>query len=320
MKLRGVEFGSIFCAPGALGFFGEGYPWHRLWKLFGMDWSGTSFVAKTTTMSARLGNMPLRKDGITPKEVSPRCIIVKPCSGHVLNAVGLAGPGAKVLFDCGGWQQRTDAFMLSFMSVANSPEERLAETKQFVGLVACHLPTFKGRVALQANRACPNTGHPPDEFYAETAEMLDILSVLDIPIMVNYNPTVPGDVMVATAEHQACDGLWIANTIPWGDLRINWEAIFGTTTSPLHKRNLPISGGGGLSGPACLAHTVERVLEARRLGITKPVVAGNGIQRASGVDLLRNAGADAVAIGCVGMVRPWRMKSIINRANSYGRK
>lgn len=317
LTLRGTDYGSIFCAPGARGFFGEGYLYHKWFRLLGLTWSGTGFVSKTIVWLPRHGNMPLREDGVTPKErLVPRCMVVKPRSGHVLNAVGLSGRGAYWAFETERWQNRTDAFMISFMSVAGSSDERLAETKLFVDLLGRKLRFFKGKVAVQANRACPNTGHAPDGYYAETAEMLDILGSLDIPVVVNFNPTVPAEIMKATADHELCDGLWIGNTIPWGDPRIDWQAIFGSTESPLAKRQLPVPGGGGLSGPACLPHTIERVLEARRIGITKPIVAGNGIQRASDVVRVRRAGADAVAIGVVAMVRPWRMRSIIKAAQA----
>lgn len=318
LTLRGTDYGKVFCAPGALGFFGEGYPYHQVMKWLGMRWVGTGFVSKTIVFPPRAGNMPFRSDQLTPRErLIPRSIVIKPLSGHVLNAVGLSGPGAHWALNTGRWQARREPFMISFMSVAPTTKERLAETRAFVVLLKPYLPQFLGKVALQVNRACPNTDHPPDDFYAETNDMLDILSELGIPLVVNYNPTVPGEVMLATANHYACDALWIGNTIPWGDPRINWQALFGNNESPLARRNLPVPGGGGLSGPACLPHTIERVLVARRLGITKPIVAGNGIQRSSDVTLLRKAGADAVAIGAVAMVRPWRMRSIIKTANEY---
>ncbi len=318
LNLRGTDYGNVFCAPGALGFFGEGYPYHKVAKMLGMTWQGTGFVSKTVVYPPREGNMPFRADKLTPSErLMPRSVVVKPFSGHVLNAIGLSGPGAEWAFGTGRWQDRTEPFMISFMSVAGSVDERLVETRMFVELFQTHLPKFRTKVAIQANRACPNTGHPPEEFYEETTAMLDILAELGIPIVVNYNPTVPGEVMVATASHEACDALWIANTIPWGDPRIDWRNIFDSNESPLAKRGLPVPGGGGLSGPACLPHARGRVLEARRLGIKKPIVAGNGIQRARDVRRLREAGANAVTIGCVGMVRPWRMRSIIATANSY---
>lgn len=316
LTLRGVNYGSIFCAPGARGFFGEGYPYHRIAGPLGMTWEGTGFVSKTIVYPPRAGNMPFRGDRLTPRELLvPRSIVVKPFSGHVLNAVGLSGPGAEWALATGRWQVITEPFMISFMSVAATADERLRETEQFVKLLRRYLPQFQAPVAVQFNRACPNTGHPPDEFYAETYAQLDLFGTLGISIVVNYNPAVPGEVLKSTAEHKACEALWVANTFPWGDPRINWEAIFGSLESPLSRRNLPVPGGGGLSGPVCLPHTIERVIEARRLGITKPIVAGNGVQRASDVRTLRRAGADAVAIGVVAMVRPWRMRSIIAAAN-----
>lgn len=318
LTLRGTDYGKVFCAPGALGFFGEGYPYHKYMKPLGMTWRGTGFVSKTIVLNERAGNMPFRANKLTPKErLVPRSIVVKPFSGHVLNAVGLSGPGTKWALNHGSWQLRDDAFMISFMSVAATTIERLVETRAYVDQLKPCLPAFRGKPAIQFNRACPNTGHLPSEFYDETFEALDILAELGIPIVVNFNPTVPGEVMKLTADHEACDALWIANTIPWGDPRIDWPKLFGSNDSPLAARNLPVPGGGGLSGPACLPHTVERVLEARRLGVTKPIVAGNGIQSVSDVAYVRRAGANAVAIGTVGMVRPWRMRSIIKAGNSY---
>ncbi|HSH31044.1 MAG TPA: hypothetical protein VK963_00020, partial [Candidatus Saccharimonadales bacterium] len=130
----------------------------------------------------------------------------------------------------------------------------------------------------------------------------------------NFNPTVPTNVMVQTAAHPACDGLWIANTIPWGTAGIDWTGLFGSHQSPLAKYGF---GNGGLSGPACLAFTINRVVSARDAGIAKPIVAGNGIQSADDVRRVRQAGADAVALGVIGIVRPWRMRSTIQAGNQY---
>ena len=87
MILRGIQFGRVWGASGVQSFFGEGYWFHRPWKLLGffhdLDESVT-FVAKTTTFHAREGNMPL--DGrFRPRELFPRCIVLKPWQGVVLN-------------------------------------------------------------------------------------------------------------------------------------------------------------------------------------------------------------------------------------------
>jgi dihydroorotate dehydrogenase len=316
LVLGGQPFGQVFCASGARGFFGEGYPYHRYWRWLGMDWSGTGFVSKTITTHPRSGNLPLHSDGVTPQErLIPRAMIVKPRTGHILNAIGLSNAGVDWALNSGTWQQRTDHFMISYMSTAPTTEERLAETGYFVHKLAGALPQFRGHVAVQANRACPNTGHLPEEFFCETTATLDILGDLGVPIVVNFNSVVPRSVLVATAAHPTCAALWIGNTIPWGDPHIKWRALFGQDISPLERRKLPVPGGGGLSGPACMPLTAERVRQARRAGITKPIVAGNGIQHPRDVRLLARAGADAIFIGSVAIVRPWRMSRIIQTAH-----
>lgn len=314
MKLRGIEFGRGFSAPGARGFFGEGYPFHKIWKRTGMTWHGLTFVAKTTTLEPRPGNMPLGKDGITPTEFIPECIVVKPLSGHVLNAVGLSGPGAKALFEDGRWQQRTEPFMLSFMSVSATKSERLEELRQYVRLAKEYLPHFKAPVALQLNFACPNTGLHLEELGGEIGEALNIATELNIPLVPNFNPLVPVELMLGVAQHPHCNALWVANTIPWGDPRIDWIKLFGSTESPLIKRGFQQSGG--LSGPDCRPFVIERLVQAKAGGISKPIVGGNGIQSVSNARHVLKAGAAATALGSVGIVRPWRMRRIINYLNS----
>src|SRR3989338_5663965 len=105
MVLRGIDFRHILGGSGTQGFFGEGYPFHKILKPLGLNFEGSTFVAKTTTLRSRKGNLPLKEDGITPAEFFPECIKVYFCKGIVLNAVGLSGPGAKFLFEDGRWQK-----------------------------------------------------------------------------------------------------------------------------------------------------------------------------------------------------------------------
>ena len=114
MILRGIDFGCVHGASGVQGFFGEGYWFHKV-PIIGPNFNGMTFVAKTTTLNAREGNMPLKSD-YTPRDMFPKCVVVKPLSGVVLNAVGLSGPGAKALLDTGLWQRRSKKpFFISFI-------------------------------------------------------------------------------------------------------------------------------------------------------------------------------------------------------------
>lgn len=313
MKLRGIEFGSVWGQSGVQNFFGEGYPFHKFWKPFGLDFSGMTFVAKTTTVHSRVGNMPLGKDGVTPIEWLPKCVVVKPIWGVALNAVGLSGPGLEKLLDTGHWQKRRLPFMVSYMSVADTADERLKETKAFVDLLKPRLSEFCSSFAVQRNRSCPNVGLKPvpeKDFVNEVWEDLGILSELGVPIVDKFSITTSPETVLLTARHPAVDAVCVSNTIPWGKLpdQIDWEGLFGTKESPLKKY-----GGGGLSGWPLLSLTADWVKKARALGLDKPIAAGGGIMNPADVDVLYEAGANAICVGSVAMLRPWRVKIIIER-------
>ncbi|MDQ1344231.1 MAG: dh protein [Patescibacteria group bacterium] len=319
-----IAFSPIFCAPGALGFFREGYPWHRVAKLLGMTFEGTSFVAKTATLHPLVGNMPLKKDGLTPKEIKPKCIEVYPRSGHVLNAVGLSNMGFWKMFFDGRWQAMREPFMLSFMPKGNTVEEKVAECQ---GLVHDFLyqyyqrpyGRFSADFAWQVNFACPNTGTDPACFIAEVPDVLKAfqpLRLAGIPIVANFNALVPLKALLDAED--LCDAYWIANTIPWGTPGIDWTkftSVFedGKPVSPLRGRGIPADGG--LSGPDCFHFTLAKLEEAVKAKVRLPIIAGNGLQEPDQVNLLRAAGASAIAIGSVALVRPWRTGAIIARAH-----
>lgn len=316
MKLRGIEFGSVWGQSGVQNFFGEGYPFHKFWKPFGLDFSGMTFVAKTTTVHPRIGNMPLGKDGATPIEWLPKCVVVKPIQGVALNAVGLSGPGLEKLLDTGHWQKRRLPFMISYMSVADTADERLKETKAFVDLLKPRLSEFRSPFAVQRNRSCPNVGLKQvseENFVKEAWEDLDILADLNVPIVDKYSVTTSPETVLLIARHPAVDGICVSNTIPWGKLpdKIDWDGLFGTKESPLQK-----FGGGGLSGWPLLSLTADWVKKARAIGLDKPIAAGGGILKPADVDVLYEAGANAVCVGSVAMLRPWRVARIIERGRS----
>ncbi|MFA6095752.1 MAG: hypothetical protein WC767_02815, partial [Candidatus Paceibacterota bacterium] len=182
MKLRNVRFGPVQGASGVQGFFGEGYPYHRAYKtLFprGFDFTGMTFVAKTTTLHPRAGNMALGGgDRITPRSLVPDCIVARPFKGAALNAVGLSGPGARFLFETGRWQARKESFFISFMSVEKEVSARQEELREFVRMFRLRLPEFATPVGLQVNLSCPNVGLHLDKVVSEAHAALDIASVL----------------------------------------------------------------------------------------------------------------------------------------------
>jgi dihydroorotate dehydrogenase len=310
MRLRGIDFGHVLDASGVRGFFGEGYPYHRWLGPLGPDFAGATFVAKTTTLFATRGNMPLRDD-LSPRERKPRCVVVKPWKGAALNAVGLSGPGAAALIADGRWQRRTEPFFLSFMSKEKTADARLEELRCFVALLVAYLPSFQAPLGLQLNFSCPNVGLRQDELAAEIRAALDVAADLGVPLMPKLSVLAPIPVALDAARHPACDALCVSNTVPWGALsdRIDWKGLFGSHVSPLADL-----GGGGLSGRPLLPLVVEWVREAVAAGVRAPINAGGGILRADDVDELVAAGADSVFIGTMAMLRPWRVRRTIRRA------
>ncbi len=324
MILNGINFGDVIAASGTLNFFGDGYWFHKLLKRFKLlDYSGVTFVAKTSTLLPREGNMPLWPGTTIPKELKPKCIIVNPFKGIALNAVGLSGPGILALLKTGRWQERTDPFFISFMSVDPNPESHIAEFVQCVNLLGRFLKKFEAPIGLKINFSCPNVGLEleSDELYEKVCKCLVIGSRLGIPLIPKFNAMLSPETAVAIAGHDACSAICVSNSIPFGELseRINWENLFGSGPSPLAHID---PNGGGLSGKPLLPIVIDWVKAVKQIGISKPVIAGGGILSVRDADTMINeAGADAISLGSVFILRPWRVQSIIRHAKKvYSRK
>ena len=311
-------------ASGARNFFGQGYPYHRWWRHFGLDYTGSTFVAKTTTLDPRAGNMPLTDYTLQPIEVFPRCIETNIRKRAVLNAVGLSGPGADNLLKRNRWQERTDPFFISFAAVADTPQERIEQWKKFVELVEVrgyrrpHQPMFAAPIGLEVNLFCPNTGVADKPLMQEIMTTLDIASDLKIPLVAKINALMPVELALKIQEHPACDAICVSNTILFGYLPgyIDWKNLWGNdVVSPLHQ-----FGGGGLSGAPIFWLVVEWIENARKRGFYKPIVGCGGIMNSRDARIMLNAGVSAVQLGSVSIVRPWRVKNIIARTHAYAKE
>lgn len=321
INVGGIQFPPVWLASGTGGFFGEGYPFHDLppWRFFKSWWDrpDIAYWAKTMTLDPRVGNMPLGED-FRPKQLFPSCIkLLDPW--HVVNAVGLSNPGSKALFDTGLWQQRTEPFGLSFMAIGETRTERMKECEGYATLAAKYLPDFKAPVALQVNDGCPNVGHNFAEIHNEIDERYDILSSLHIPLIGNLSLAAPVEVAERVLNHPHCAGLVIGNTIPWGNPEVIPSRWWGwSSKSPLERRGF---SAGGLSGRRCVPAACRKVRLLRfETNTSKPVVAGNGIQNVPLARMVLEAGADGINIGCIGIVGPWNIDSVVRFATNYTKK
>jgi dihydroorotate dehydrogenase len=304
-------FGHAWVGSGTLGFFGEGYRIHKYLPL--LDFTDATFVGKTTTFPPNDGNMPLN-ERFEPITFFPDCVVMDIWRGIGLNSVGLSGPGFKRLLATGRWQNRTKPFFLSFMPVAKDEEGQLIETQQFVSILKKELPTFRTSVALQFNLSCPNVGADLAAILKKAAMLLDILATLGIPIVVKLNLLVKPEAAIEIAQHPACAGIVISNTLPFGELaeRVKWERYF-PHGSPLAKRGY---GGGGLSGAPLFAEVYYWLKHFRKLDKETYVNAGGGILHDWQVTQLWDIGASSISFASVAVLRPWRVAGIIQEARA----
>lgn len=316
MKRDLTAYGPVWDGAGVRGFGLEGY-WYHSYVPGGLSFEGSTFVAKTVTAHPNQGNMDLRVFHYTPEDYFPDCIYVDFFRGIALNSVGLANPGIQDFLNRKRWQKIWAPFFISFMTLGNSEDEYLRETEFFKKVLKRSLPFFSSRkVALQLNVSCPNVGADMSAVVKKAISQLTILGELDMPIVVKLNLLVTPEEAVRIARHPRCDGISIANTVPFGkhyDEKF-WKRLF-PKGSPLLKRNEKY-GGGGLSGKVLLPEVADWVRRFRKLDSGTYINAGGGIMRASNVEVLLNAGANSISFATVAMLRPWRVKGII-RAGHY---
>lgn len=325
MILRNIDFSPAQGASGVQGFFGNlEYPEYKHSKIiksvFGNIFDGMGFVAKTGTTHYNQGNVRMEEDGFSFALFSPPAIYPMPLRGAMLNVVGLSNPGYEALLDKCHWFKRREPFMISFMPIKHSKEERLEETREFAKIIERYSECFEAKFAIQVNFSCPNVDGEQEKLVRESSQILDILSRLNIPLIPKINALLYPELAFEVMKHDAADALCVSNTIPFGENaewlnhRIDWSK-FSTKDgkSPLQKRGF--EKGGGLSGKPVFPITCEWLRSAERCEWNKkPIIAGGGVMSKEDVGILAQfKNVEAISIGTVATLRPWRVPSIIKQ-------
>lgn len=311
-----VDFGPIFCAPFIRGFFG-----HMHWPLYflyllGLTWRKTGFAAKTVTLYSHQGNVDLDDNGWT-WSLWVKAIYYNFQKNCFVNAFGLSNPGLLHCLRLNIWQKMDTPLIISLTSLKDTQQERFGEVERIKELLLQFLPGFKSPIAIVWNCGCPNEGVYRNmdsfELIQEIKKIFSQLKQIDVPIIFGCNALMPSNVIHAIQND--VDAFWIGNTIPVGNICLDWKKIFKDGVSPLIQRGMKLSGG--YSGPEIFDFTREKVVEIRQQeGVETPIIAGGGIRSWRQVKHLSSAEADAVFIGSI-VLRPWRMRSIIRAAHRY---
>ena len=206
---------------------------------------------------------------------------------HMLNAVGLAGPGV-------------EAWRATYLPKLEARGARVVgsiwgrNVDEFAQ--AADAMRGAGVVALEVNASCPNLenrslifAHSPEA----TRAVVEASRAAGVPLWVKLSPNTPELVAVAGAALDAgADALVLVNT------------VLGLAIDIEHRRAALGNGGGGVSGPGILPISLRAVFECRAAFPDAPIVGGGGVSRGEDAVAMLMAGANALEVGTATFANP----------------
>jgi dihydroorotate dehydrogenase len=196
--------------------------------------------------------------------------------------------------------------MISIMSVADTPEGRLAEIRGCADMIRKWMEWHRFRdFGIQVNMSCPNCGHDPAELAKEILPTLDELRGLGVPIIPKFGPDFTVEMALRVQRHPAVSAICIFNTLPWDQMpeaeRLHY---FGTTESPL-VRHLGEKSKGGISGAPLLPRLKDWLGKARGARLALPVIAGGGILCPEDARSVIRLGAAGISLASIAFLKPF---------------
>ena len=275
VNLCGIELDNPVIP--ASGTFGYG---HEFAAHYDINCLGT-FSCKGTTREARYGN-PVPRIAEAP--------------AGMLNAVGLQNPGVDAVIE-----EELPKLEKVFHKpmIANvsgfSVDEYVYTARRFS---ECDQVGW-----IELNISCPNVHGGGMSFGTDPKCAHEVVSAVrravKKPLIVKLTPNVTDIVAIAkAAEAAGADGLSLINTVlaMRFDLKTRKPVLANTT--------------GGLSGPAVFPLALRMVYQVSR-AVSIPVVGMGGVSSAEDVLEMLMAGACAVEIGAMNLVRPTICRDII---------
>jgi len=302
MKLRGIEYGGVFFAPGTFGYFGEKKSLSHKFFL-----RRSVFISKTTTIfpysQPRAGNKKKK-------------IVKKIGAGVILSAEDISGPGFESLVNTGKWQKRKNPFFISVCFMENSPKEKIVEVRKVVKILEKRKKEFKADFGLFVCVYDPVDG---DYFSLknQTAEILEILSILELPLVVEVSPSFPPDMASELASDTNCNAIALRGTVAWDDMQNEAkEVFFRTQVSTLSRAQK----GGFVFGKYVAPLSCEWLRQAKKFMLGKNLIGGGGILNGNTALSFAQSGATGIVLDRANFLRPWNIQKILRKAKKLFQK
>jgi len=218
---------------------------------------------------------------------------------HMLNAVGLAGPGVAA------WRERylPDLERRGCDVVASIWGRTVSEFAE-----AAEAMRGANVVALEVNASCPNLESRSSIFAHSalaTAEIVRASKVAGVPLWIKLSPNTPDLVEIADAALDAgAEALVLVNT------------VLGLAIDIEQRRASLGNGGGGISGPGILPVALRSVYECRAAFPDAPIVGVGGVGSGDDAVAMIMAGANAVEVGTATFAdprAPWKVQRGVAR-------
>lgn len=237
----------------------------------------------------RLGGIVTKAVSLAPRPGAPAPRVAE-IEGGMMNAVGLANPGAQAVRDAAlPWLAGNLRRARVLVNVVGSAVEDF-------GKVVAMLDDSAVISGYELNVSCPNVRAGGLEFGADPASLAAVVraarSATRRPLFVKLSPTLPDIAASArTAADAGADGITLVNTIP------------GLAIDIATRRPRLGFGTGGVSGPGLLPVGVLATWKVRN-AVQLPLIGVGGISIAADALQYIMAGASLVAIGTAAMRDP----------------
>ena len=300
MILRDVTFENVFCSPGMFGYFGE-----KRSLVYNTFLKDTVFVSKLVTAEPFI-ERPINQKTTFKNFFKSKNKVSKFGAGVVLLREDISGVGLATLLANKHWQQREKPFLISVTTVCDTPEERLLEIQKVGDLFESQKKDFKSHFGLVL---C--FSNPADDDYEslvlEINNYIDILSRLQIPLVVQVSLSFPPDMLSRFVINKNCSAVMIRPSILWSEIPEDARKVFFQMKSSRISQN----DGGYVFGKYVFPYSLEWLRQAKKYSAGKPIIIGGGILRSRNVKDILEIGATGIIVDRATMLRIWNIPSII---------